>query len=188
MLSGGKTPFSLYQKLATHPVPVHSQCTIFLSDERMVPLQDPNSNAGKLLPLLQPLNGSKNFIYPNTNLPSSAAAEKFDLALQSLKKISFGLLGMGIDGHTAGIFQKKLAQQKEGPLALSVQRLDGLDGITVTPPLIHRVKHLILLVLGKEKLRILKTLRDDPKTIPAGIILSRHPSVEVWTDQSIECN
>jgi len=187
MLSGGKTPFSIYQQLANTPIFVHPQCTLVMSDERMVPLESPFSNAGNFKPILHALNAEDRFIFLDTSLPASKVAEKFNQTLQPLKKINFGLLGLGADGHTAAIFKNSLARQnqKEGVLAFSVQRPDGLEGVTVSPTLVQRIEQIILLVLGTTKREILTTLRDHPKTIPAGLILSTHPSVEIWTDQPI---
>jgi 6-phosphogluconolactonase len=186
MLSGGKPPFSLYSQLASSPFPIHPQRILFMSDERMVARESPESNVGNLKPFLHALNAENRFIPLDTSLSPTQAAEKFNQALQPLKNITFGLLGLGTDGHTAGIFTPQLARQKEGSLALSVHRPDGLEGVTVTPPLIQRVEQIVLLVLGSTKREILQTLHDHPQTIPAGILLASHPSVEIWTDQAVQ--
>ena len=92
---------------------------------------------------------------------------------------------MGPDGHTAGLFTPEQARLKAGPLAIHTDRPDGMQGVSVTPALIQRVERIILLVIGESKRDIIHTLLNDPQTIPAGIALSGHPNVELWTDLAV---
>ncbi|MEN8254678.1 MAG: 6-phosphogluconolactonase, partial [Verrucomicrobiota bacterium] len=82
----------------------------------------------------------------------------------------------------AGLFTPEQANLKTGALTLHTDRPDGLQGISVTPALFQRVERIILLVTGASKREIIDTLLNDPETIPAGMALSDHPNVELWTD------
>jgi 6-phosphogluconolactonase/glucosamine-6-phosphate isomerase/deaminase len=182
MLSGGSTPYVVYNRLAASPCPVHSGRTLFLSDERMEPFDSDKNNARNLMPMLQALECEDRFIRVDTTLPIHLAAARFAAALQRLESIELGFLGMGNDGHTAGFFTPEQASLKAGALALSTDRPDGMRGISVTPALLHRVERIILLVSGESKREIINRLLTDPAVIPAGIALADHPNVELWTD------
>ncbi len=182
MLSGGSTPYAIYNQLAATPCSVHPGRTLFLSDERMVPTNSPDNNANHLKPMLLALDCEDRFIRVNTELPPQTAATRFADELESLRKIDLGFLGMGTDGHTAGFFTHEQAILKTGTLALHTDRPDGMQGVSVTPALFQQVERIILLVTGEAKRDIINTLLNAPKTIPAGIALSSHPHVELWTD------
>ena len=182
MLSGGSTPYTIYNKLATVPCPVHSGRKLFLSDERMVPIDSPHNNAGNLMPMLHALKCQDHLIRVNTFLPIKEATAQFASKLEPMRRIDLGFLGMGTDGHTAGFFTPEQARMKSGTLTLHTQRPDGMQGVSVTPALFQRVERIILLVTGDSKREIIHTLLNNPESIPAGIALSDHPHVELWTD------
>jgi len=182
MLSGGSTPYAIYGRLADAPCPVHPQRTLFLSDERMVPSDAPQNNAHNLEPMLRALDCTDRFIRVDTSLPSGAAAAAFESRLHAVERVDLGFLGMGSDGHTAGFFTLEQAQMKTGALTLHTRRPDGMEGVSVTPAFFSRIERIILLVTGASKRDIINTLMDDPQSIPAGMALSGHGNVELWTD------
>ncbi len=182
MLSGGATPYAIYNQLAAAPRPVHPDRTLFLSDERMVPADSPRNNAANLMPMLRALECEDRFIRVDTTLPIEEATARFSSKLEPLDRIDLGLLGMGTDGHTAGFFTSEQAHLRTGALALHTDRPDGLQGVSVTPALFQRVERIILLVTGESKRGIISTLLNRPGTIPAGMALSDHPHAELWTD------
>ena len=185
MLSGGSTPYVVYNRLAASPCPVHSGRRLFLSDERMEPFDSEMNNAHNLMPMLRALECEDRFIRIETALPIHQAAARFEADLQTLEFIDLGFLGMGSDGHTAGFFTPEQANLKSGPLTLSTDRPDGMRGISVTPAFLNRVERIILLVSGESKREIINTLLTEPETIASGIALADHPAVELWTDISI---
>jgi 6-phosphogluconolactonase len=185
MLSGGSTPYVIYNQLAAAPCPVHPHRNLFLSDERMVPPDSLKNNAANLIPMLQSLDCEDRFLNVNTLLPAPQAAAQFASDLQCIDPIDLGFLGMGDDGHTAGFFTLEQARQKTGALTLSTDRPDGMQGVSITPALLPRVERLIVLVTGESKRKIISTLLNQPESIPAGIALSGHPHVELWTELSM---
>ena len=185
MLSGGSTPYVVYNRLAASPGPVHAGRRLFLSDERMGPFDSDKNNAHNLMPMLRALECEDRFIRIETALPIHQAAARFEADLQTLEFIDLGFLGMGSDGHTAGFFTPEQANLKSGPLTLSTDRPDGMRGISVTPAFLNRVERIILLVSGESKREIINTLLTEPETIASGIALADHPAVELWTDISI---
>jgi 6-phosphogluconolactonase len=182
MLSGGSTPYVIYNRLAAEPCAVHPLRNLFLSDERMKPFSSPKNNAHNLLPLLKALDCHGHFLQVDTKRSSRVAAAHFEEGLQRMHTVDLGFLGMGDDGHTAGFFTPEQANLKTGSLTLHTDRPDGMEGVSVTPALFQRVEKIILLVTGESKREIINTLLNDPQSIPAGIALADHPDCELWTD------
>ena len=76
MLSGGSTPYAIYNRIAATPCPVHPGRKLFLSDERLVPMDSPRNNAFNLKPMLEALHCEEQFIRVNTNGPIKEAADR----------------------------------------------------------------------------------------------------------------
>ena len=182
MLSGGSTPYVIYNRIATSPCPVHPRRWLFLSDERMAGFDSEKNNAHNLEPMLNALNCTDRFIRVNTSLGRAAAADQFENDLMMVEEVDLGLLGMGADGHTAGFFTLEQASMKSGSLTLHTDRPDGMEGVSVTPAFFRRIRRIILLVTGESKRSVINTLLNDPLSIPAGAALADHPRVELWTD------
>lgn len=172
MLAGGRTPLEIYRRVAAG-----TKGVLFLSDERYVPVTDPQSNYAAIFPSFPGLLKIK------TELPIEQAARTFDADLKALKKIPLGLLGLGADGHTASLFNLKDASSRDERLAIPVIKTEKPDRISVTPALLRRVEKIIILATGAEKKAIIQTLLTKPETVPAGVALAGHPDVEIWTDQ-----
>lgn len=185
MLSGGSTPYVVYNRLAAAPCPVHPERRLFLSDERMEPFDSDKNNAHNLMPMLEALECEDRFIRVDTTLPIAEAAQQFETDLQPLGSTDLGFLGIGNDGHTAGFFTPEQANVKDGPLTLYTDRPDGMQGVSVTAAFFKRVERIILLVTGESKRAIINTLLIAPETIAAGTALADHPNVELWTDVQI---
>lgn len=182
MLSGGSTPYAVYDRLARNPCPVHPERRLFLSDERMVPLDSTASNTGNLRSMLDALDCHDHFIGIDTSLDIETATRQFGAALDQIDSIDIGFLGMGTDGHTAGLFTAEQTRQTTGLSTLHALRPDGLPGISVTPVVFHKTDQIILLVTGEQKREVIKTLLTAPQSIPAGSALQAHPHAELWTD------
>ena len=105
VVSGGRSPVAFFQHLAKQGLD-WSKVTITLADERWVPVEHADSNAGLLKQyLLQGPAAKAKFL----SLYSAAAnledaAEQADRLLAELPAIDVLVLGMGDDGHTASLF------------------------------------------------------------------------------------
>ncbi len=138
MLSGGSTPYVIYNRIAAAPCPVHPDRKLFLSDERMQPFDSCQNNARNLEPMLKALECENRFIRVDTTLNRADAACKFADDLSAIKSVDLGLLGMGADGHTAGFFTPEQANRKTGDLTLHTDRpapfSNGLNGSSCSSP------------------------------------------------------
>jgi 6-phosphogluconolactonase/glucosamine-6-phosphate isomerase/deaminase len=175
MLAGGRTPLEIYRRAAAEGLSTNGR--LFLSDERYVPVTDPQSNFGTISPFFPTLGRIP------TELPIEAAAQAFHDNLSQINRIPLGLLGIGSDGHTASLFNLKDAALRDEQLSIPVIKTDKPDRISVTPTFLHKVDKILILATGVDKKAMIQTLLEKPETIPAGVALANHPHVEIWTDQ-----
>ena len=191
MLAGGRTPLAAYGLLATNPLPAGCRARAFLSDERMVPADSPDSNASQLGPLLRAAGlADDRFLRVDTTGTIESAAEGFHRILDGLLgaglRIPFGILGVGADGHTASLFSRSdvEAARAGDRLAIPVRKPQPPDRISTTPRLLRRVEDLVFVVTGTDKAAIVRTLLTGPGTIPAGLAVEGHPRVALWIDRA----
>ncbi|MEG0246289.1 MAG: 6-phosphogluconolactonase [Pseudomonas sp.] len=105
VLSGGRSPVPFLERLAAEALD-WSKVTVSLADERWVPVEHADSNAGLLARhLLKGAAAKARFIglYQQAENLERAAASA-DQALADLPAIDVLVLGMGDDGHTASLF------------------------------------------------------------------------------------
>ena len=180
-LSGGSTPRLMYNKL----VELYSDdlkadyFSFFWSDERYVPFEHPESNAGMAYNhLLKPLHIEKERYFPvPTELeePFHAAMEYENSIRQvfgtpdSVPSFDVIFLGLGADGHTASLFPntKALNERKRLVTANWVEKL-GNWRITFTYALLNQAKNVIFLVSGEDKSQVVKEILQD-KNIKRGM-------------------
>jgi 6-phosphogluconolactonase len=177
MLAGGRTPLEIYRRAAAEKLSTDGM--LFLSDERYVPADDPQSNYGTISPFFPTLGKIK------TELPIEEAAAAFHSDLSRIEAVPIGLLGLGADGHTASLFNLQDAGLRDERLAVPVVKTEKPDRISVTPTFLRKINKIIILATGAEKKERIQTLLAKPETIPAGVALADHPDVELWTDQQI---
>ncbi len=188
MLSGGSTPLPVYDQLSKLSVSISEKLHIFYSDERSVPSNSSNSNYGNSKSMLDNLGIEKPKVFRiETELGLENAKELFEFQLKKFihnnGRISLGLLGLGTDGHTASIFNKNDAGfQKEYTLTINNQ--SGFDRVSVSSKLLAKIELIVFAVCGNAKKNIILNLINNPDLLPAGLALSGHQNVELWTDIS----
>ena len=106
IVSGGKTPLALFERLATTNIDWTS-VHIALADERWVSVDDPSSNERFVREhLLRGPASASHFVGMKNAAPSAAAgARDAWMAYKALSRpFDCVLLGLGDDGHTASLF------------------------------------------------------------------------------------
>lgn len=105
VVSGGRSPVAFFAALLKQPLD-WSKVLVTLADERWVPVEHADSNAGLLKRHLLTGPAAKARFLSLYRAAGSleAAAQEADRALAELPGIDVLVLGMGDDGHTASLF------------------------------------------------------------------------------------
>ncbi|MBU0679532.1 MAG: 6-phosphogluconolactonase [Verrucomicrobia bacterium] len=189
MLAGGSTPLSAYANVERNPVIAAPSAHCFLSDDRHVPPDSPDSNFGNVRPMIAACGlGNDRILRIPTELKIEESLSFFEAELQAFIErggsIPLGFLGLGSDGHTASLFSESDLERSRGRLAISVRRRDGLDGISVTPAVLARVQRIVFVVSGSAKAGIVGRFIEDPSATIAGRAVAGSSAVELWCDDA----
>ena len=158
-LSGGSTPKPLYELLGQNSELRKKPITWVLVDERYVPIDDPQSNAGMIEKTLKP----ERFLRFKTELGDPArTADEFEREWRELKieRLDIALLGMGDDGHTASLFPGTdvLTVENRIAAAVFVPKMNSWR-VTLTKPVLRAAGLRMVLVAGASKRPILQEVR-----------------------------
>lgn len=187
VVSGGRSPVAFFQNLAKQKLD-WSKVVVTLADERWVPVEHADSNAGLLKRyLLQGPAAKAQFLslYSATaNL--ELAAEQADRLLAELPPIDVLILGMGDDGHTASLFPNS-------PNLADALKVDGTrrcypmlaptvphQRLTMSRALLVSAKTTVLSISGQSKLTTLSAALagDDVAAMPIRAFLQ--PTLEIY--------
>ena len=187
VVSGGRSPVAFFQNLAKQKLD-WSKVVVTLADERWVPVDPADSNAGLLKRyLLQGLAAKAQFLSlysASANLEQ--AAEQADRLLAELPAIDVLVLGMGDDGHTASLFPNS-------PNLADALKVDGTrrcypmlaptvphQRLTMSRALLASAKHTVLSISGQSKLTTLSAALagDDVAAMPIRAFLQ--PTLEIY--------
>jgi len=185
VVSGGRSPVAFFQALAEQPLD-WSKVVVSLADERWVPVEHADSNAGLLQRfLLQGPAAEARFVgLYNAAQSLEEAALAADQALAELPPIDVLILGMGDDGHTASLFPNSPNLGEALDLNSSRRCLPMLaptvphQRLTLTRQLLATARRPILSVSGQAKL-------DTLRAALAGDDLAEMP-VRAFLDSSLE--
>lgn len=185
-LAGGTTPAESYRRLAQEHLP-WDRVDVLLGDERWVPADHPDSNAGLLRrTLLAQGPGSRACFHP-VPTDRATAAESAEAYATLLSRLCSGeppcfdlmLLGLGDDGHTASLFPGTAAPGvRDRPVTVGEGK--GLPRVTLTAPVLSAARQVIVLVSGASKRQALARLLDPEESAertPARLVKPRSPLV-----------
>lgn len=177
-LSGGSTPKSLFNLLATNARTTlpWDRMHFFFSDERHVPPTDPDSNyrmANEAMLSKVPVPPANIFRFPAENPDAAAAAAEYEVTIRKffqaqpsqVPRLDLILLGMGPDGHTGSLFPGTagLAEKSRLVIANWVEKLKT-HRLTFSYPLINAAHCVAFLVSGVDKAPILRSVLEE--TVP----------------------
>jgi 6-phosphogluconolactonase len=178
VLSGGSTPKSLYNLLATNAraeMP-WDRTFFFWGDERHVPPDHADSNyrmTDETMLSKVPVAAGNVFRIAAENPDASAAAEAYEQTIRKFFALEAGqipkfdliLLGLGPDGHTASLFPGTAALQEKTRLVVSnwVAKFNT-DRLTFTLPVLNAAHNVMFLVSGSDKAPALQAILegDEP--------------------------
>ena len=200
-LSGGSTPkamFEIIKDLRTRHRIDWSQVELFWGDERWVPLESKESNAGEAIRgFINDVGVDESHYHPwPTQLDNpDQAAEAYEASirivtssLDSVPALDLVFLGMGDDGHTASLFPGTTAIHEQERLAVA-NRVPKLDTtrLTLTPRILNNAHEVIFLVSGAGKAEMLHTVLDGPIDIdstPSQVIRPAHGQLRWFVDEA----
>jgi len=177
-VSGGHTPWKMLRLLAKEDVPwggVH----LFQVDERVAPAGDPDRN---LTHLQQSLLGTASLppaqlhAMPVEESDLWAAAAHYASALASVAGtppvLDLVHLGLGPDGHTASLVPGDVSLEVTATDVTLAGPYQGRRRMTLTYPVLDRARKVLWLVTGEDKVVMLRRLRAQDRSIPAGRVRS----------------
>jgi 6-phosphogluconolactonase len=188
IVTGGGSARKMYPRLAAH-TGSWSDIEVFFSDERCVPPDHPDSNfnmaRATLLDAVKPRVVHR---MRGEDVPSDAAAV-YDNELRVVReRPDLLLLGMGADGHIAGLFPRSPALDETARRCVAVNRPDGLQGLTMTRPALLSARKVMLIVTGAVKARAMRrALSDDesPAKCPVRMLADHAQATFLVDDDAV---
>ena len=188
-ISGGNTPKRFFELLGDAPMAISlpwEKIQLFWVDERYVSPDSEWSNYKLAVDTFLnkvPIPDANVHRIPTEDEDFKIAANDYEQTIRDVFGLEAGqipefdliLLGMGADGHTGSLFPNSYAAFDTEDLACVVYVLDEkLNRITLTHPVLRAACHLVVLVCGREKSDILKTvLTSEPDEV-------RYPIHALW--------
>jgi 6-phosphogluconolactonase len=166
-VSGGSDPWPMFSRLEDL-IEDWTAVTIFQVDERVAP---PGSDERNLTHLIESLSiGAQGSIKPMpvNDDDLEAAADRYAEQLPE-GPLDIAHLGIGPDGHTASLVPgDPVLEVTDKRVAVTSGEYQGARRMTLTYPEINRIRRLLWVVTGEEKVDALKKLiAQDPST-PSG--------------------
>jgi 6-phosphogluconolactonase len=162
-VSGGRTPWAMFEKLARRDV-AWSEVVLYQVDERIAPLGDATRN----LTNLQRSLGERRptiLAMPVNETDLDAAAARYGESLP--ERFDLVHLGLGPDGHTASLIPNDPVLDVRDRLVAVTGVYQGEQRMTLTYPALARAEQLLWLVTGDDKRTALRALLAGDPSIPA---------------------
>ena len=189
LLSGGKTPLPLYQRLTQEPWRGQvdwEKVIVGWSDERCV---SPNHVASNSRAAQESL--LSHVAIPNDHIfridggnDPTEAAQAYEGRLRNILGQDFEpdltLLGLGADGHTASLFpaDPALRERERWFIPVNIPELPQPWRITATLPLLNKSRKVVFLVTGQEKAYALARIRNG-MMLPAALVCPQNGTT-IW--------
>ncbi|MDX2379416.1 MAG: 6-phosphogluconolactonase [Acidimicrobiia bacterium] len=159
-VSGGSTAPALFGGLSATGLDFE-RVEVWQVDERVVPDGDPDRNLGQLLMYQWTIHAMP---VTAANLDVAAA----DYATTLPERFDIVHLGVGSDGHTASWPPGRDLPNNSDVIAVADFR--GHDRLTLTPAVVARARHRLVLVNGADKAAVVAAWMAGDPGLPASLI------------------
>jgi 6-phosphogluconolactonase len=184
-LAGGGTPRATYERLSLAPYAEGmpwSRTWVFFGDERRVGPEHPDSNyrmAADALLSKVAVPPAQIFRIPGEAEDAEETATAYGRRLAEVfgsrrgerPRFDLILLGLGVDGHTASLFPGSPAVREVFRPVAAVHAAAAAipQRVTLTFPVITAAAHILFLVAGPEKAKVVKSVLVDGAMLPAAM-------------------
>jgi 6-phosphogluconolactonase len=167
-VSGGHEPWPMFAQLEDYGLD-WTKTAIFQVDERVAP---PGSDERNLTHLIESLSiGAQGSIRPMpvNDDDLDAAADRYAASLPDALDLAH--LGIGPDGHTASLVPgDPVLEVTDRRVAVTAGEYQGVRRMTLTYPELERVRTLLWVITGEEKVDALRKLIDQDPSTPSGAL------------------
>jgi len=196
VLAGGTSPMAAYKKLVKDFSDAldWSKVTVVIGDERMVPLNDRNSNYGAILSLFDksPELSKVKRIIPDTTVDVISAANDYavKIALENFVEFDLMWLGVGEDGHTLSLFPGNVAFTEPADdwvIPVHDSPKPPSERITLSLKALEHVDELVIFAVGEAKqdaLKLARLKRLLPIAVAADVVESNGGEVRWLYDEA----
>ncbi|AXP08687.1 6-phosphogluconolactonase [Campylobacter hepaticus] len=173
--SGGKSPIDFLELLSKEDCAWH-RCNVSLVDERIVDLNDENSNARLITTHFLKNLAQKSYFQTYFENPNIALDKLVCKANIYYQQPDIAILGMGLDGHTASLFcdaqEFQQALKTHQNIVLMSPKNAPYKRLSMSLSALEKCKELFLSISTEEKLKVLNKALEaiDPK-LPISYIL-----------------
>lgn len=181
-LTGGRIANRIYQALTEQldgsgldP----SRLELWWGDERFVPTEDPDRNAGHTLAILAgklPLTSAQTHPMSAKDGFADATAVAASYA-KELEDVTFDicLLGMGPDGHVASLFpdHPSFLETTRAVIGVTDAPKPPPERISLTVPTLNSSREIWFLVAGDDKADAVRRSVNGDADVPAGVVRGR---------------
>jgi 6-phosphogluconolactonase len=181
-VSGGTTPFVIYQELAKQALDF-SKINLIQVDERYVPETNPESNWQSIAKSFDGVDFRQivRFEYSDQIQNSLARAQS-----QLPPQLGITILGMGIDGHFASLFAG--GEYWDNPnldkaiITQAPANYPTRERLSLSPEYIYNSEQIIILIKGEDKYtQLQKQLQNPIRTTNWPLeYLYNHPNISVY--------
>ncbi len=185
-LAGGSTPKAVYRLWGERSVLDWPAVALYFGDERCVPPEHPESNAGMVEASLLSGLASRPAVHRmrGEHDDPEEAAREYGAALTEHfgggGSLDLALLGIGGDGHTASLFPGREALGEQTRLCVATLAPDGESRrITLTAPALRAARHIVFMAAGADKADILRQVVRGP------VDSTRLPSQLFFRDETL---
>jgi 6-phosphogluconolactonase len=165
-VSGGRDPWPMFSRLEDHQLD-WTRIEVFQVDERVAPAGADERNLTHLVESLS--IGAQGSIRPMpvTDDDLEAAADRYAESLPDALDLAH--MGLGPDGHCASLVPgDPVLEVTDRRVAVTAGEYEGVRRMTLTYPELDRVRRLLWVVTGAEKVDALRKLLARDPSIPAG--------------------